>query len=144
MLISIIPILLFVFAGPYPEPYLLVRTKTKISVVDLTSVYSISIIDGLNTDIKHLDIDPFRKEMYFEDGEIIFQSNFDGSNRRPVSKKAKNIWAFALDWVGKRLFWVRSHKKKVINVSRKDFKFRNIILINNETISSLAVDPDAT
>ena len=112
--------------------------------MDLTSVYSISIIDGLNTDIKHLDIDPLRKEMYFEDCEIIFQSNFDGSNRRPVSKKAKNIWAFALDWIGKRLFWVRSHKKKVINVSRKDFKFRNIILINNETISSLAVDPDAT
>jgi hypothetical protein len=121
MLISLIPILLFVFTGPYPEPYLLVRSKTKIAVVDLTSVYSISIIDGLyNTDVKHLDIDPLRKEMYFEVCEIMFQSNFDGSNRRPVhSKKAKNIWAFALDWVGKRLFWVRSHKKKVINVSRE-------------------------
>ncbi len=137
---------MYLFIGPLPEPYLFVASKTKIAVVHLTSAYSMSILEGRNnSDIKNLEIDPFEEKIYFVDDEKIYQSNFDGTNRSLTSKYFSNsdIWAFALDWKGKRLFWVKSSKKNVIKVGTIDLKFSNDFETNNTNILSLAVDPDA-
>jgi hypothetical protein len=117
-------------------------------VVHLTSTYSKSIIEGRNnSDIKNLEIDPVEQKIYFEDQKRIYYSNFDGNKKRLTSKSFKNsdILAFALDWMGKRLFWVKSipSGKTFIQVSSMDFKYSNVIVTENEKISSLAVDPDA-
>ena len=115
-------------------------------MVHLTSAYSVSIVEGRkNSDIKNLQIDPVEEKIYFEDSKIIYQSNFDGNNQRPTSKYLNNsdIWAFALDWMGKQLFWVKSSNKTVIKVGTVDLKFSKDIETNNGHISSLAVDPDA-
>ncbi len=133
------------FIGPLPEPYIFVATKTKIAVVHLTSAYSVSIVEGpKNSDIKNLQIDPIEEKIYFEDRNIIYQYNFDGKNLRLTSKYLNNsdIWAFALDWIGKQLFWVKSSNKNVIKVGTVDLKFSKDIETNNGNISSLAVDPD--
>ena len=137
---------LYVFIGPFPEPFLFVATKTKIAVVHLTSTYSKCIIEGRNnSDIKNLEIDPVEQKIYFEDQNRIYYSNFDGTKKSLTSKGSKNsdIWAFALDWMGKRLFWVKSSKKNVIHVSSMDFTYSTDIVTKGENISSLAVDPDA-
>ena len=137
---------MYVFIGPFPEPYLFVASKTKIAVVHLTSTYSMSIVEGRNnSDIKALEIDPVKEKIFFEDQQRIYRSNFDGTNTSLTSKDWKNsdIWAFALDWLGKRLFWVKSSNKTVIKVGTIDFKYSNDMVTNNKTISSLAVEPDA-
>ena len=105
-----------------------------------------SIVEGRNNrDIKNLEIDPFEEKIYFQDNKKIYQSNFDGTNQSLTSKHFDNsdIWAFALDWKGKRLFWVKSSRKNVIKVGTIDLKFANDIETNKKHISSLAVDPDA-
>ncbi len=115
-------------------------------MVHLTSAYSVSIVERrINSDIKGLEIDPVKEKIYFEDQKKIYQSNFDGTNQSLISDDRRNsdIWAFALDWMGKRLFWVKSSEKTVINVGTIDFKYSTDIVNSGENISSLAVDPDA-
>ncbi len=116
-----------------------------IGVVHLTSAYAIAIIEGRrNSDIKSFEIDPVKEKIYFDDQKRIYESNFDGTNQSLTSKDWKNsdIWAFAMDWMGKRFFWVKSRKKTIISIGTLDFKYSNDIVTGNE-IYSLAVDPDA-
>ena len=116
-------------------------------MVHLTSAYSVSIVEGRDdSDFKNLEIDPFEEKIYFQDNKSIYQSNYDGTNYKLIQSKDfknLNIWAFALDWLGKRLLWVKSSNKSVIKIGTMDFKYSIDMVTNNETISSLAVDPDA-
>ena len=133
------------YAGPYPEPYLIVSSRNEIAIVDLTSVYSKSIIDGKRQHkaIRNFNIDPLRKILYFQDGMSIYQSKLDGSNATFVSKNERNfdIWKFAFDWLGKRLFWVRWEEKRIILVGSVDLQNLRWFVNHEEDILNLAVDP---
>jgi hypothetical protein len=135
------------FSGPYPEPYVLVKSKAKIAVVDLTSVYSTPVIEGLNQSAKSYgwEIDPVERKMYFENFQQIYGSNFDGSGKQLVSDERENsfISLFTLDWIGKHLFFVKSFERDRIMTSTLNFTFIRTFLIKNKTISSLAVDSNA-
>jgi hypothetical protein len=135
------------FSGPYPEPHLLVKTKTKIAVVDLTSVYSTSVIEHLDqsTKFRSWQIDPVERKMYFEDFQKIYQSNFDGSNKQLASDDRENafISLFALDWIGKHFFYVKSFRMNRIMTSTLNLMKITTVLVANRNVSSLALDSNA-
>ena len=125
--------------GPYPEPYLIVSSKKEIAIVDLTSVYKKSIING-RQDIRNSAIDPTKKLLYFQDETSIYQANLEGSSTSLISKNFA-IWTFAFDWWSKRLFWVDSENKRTVMVGSIDFQHSSQFVNHNEDILSLAVDP---
>ena len=127
------------FTGPYPEPYLIVSSRKEIGIVHLTSVYKKTITDG-RIAISNFFIDPFRQLLYFHDGMSIYQSNLDGSNTSLVNGNF-DIWTFAFDYMGKRLFWVHSTSKRTIIVGSLDFQNSRQFVIHKKDILSLAVDP---
>ena len=127
------------YTGPYPEPYLIVSNRKEIAIVDLTSVYKKSIIQG-SWCIKNHAIDPFRKLLYFQDGVNIYRSNLDGSNTSLVPNNF-DTWTFTFDWLGKRFFWVESKNKTIITVRSVDFQYSIPLVNHKEDILSLAVDP---
>ena len=130
---------LFNYTGPYPEPYLIVSSRKEIAVVDLTSVYKKSIIQG-RWRIKSHAIDPFQKLLYFQDGVNIYRSNLDGSNTSLVPNNF-DTWTFTFDWLGKRLFLVESRNKTIITVRSVDFQYSTPLVNHKEDILSLVVDP---
>ena len=130
---------LYHLTGPYPEPYLIVSSRKEVAIVDLTSVYKKSIVHRRSA-ISKSAIDPFQKLLYFQDGTRIYQSNLGGSNTSSVSRDF-DIWAFAFDWWGKRLFWVQSKRKSIITVGSINFQHSRVFVDHKEDILSLAVDP---
>ena len=85
------------------------------------------------------------RKMYFENFRKVYKSNFDGSDKQLVSNDTENshISLFALDWIGKQLFYVKSHPRN--RIIRSTLKFKVVIthLINDKNISSLVVDSNA-
>jgi hypothetical protein len=54
-----------------------------------------------------LIIDPVEEKMFFKSGRKVYGANFDGSDKEVIYKNGKNaVQVFALDWIGRRLFWV--------------------------------------
>ncbi|CAB4023673.1 Hypothetical predicted protein, partial [Paramuricea clavata] len=123
---------------PFPEPYLLAVSETRISVVDLSSNYSTIVIDERYS-IKNLIIDPVGKNMYFKSGTKVYRTNFDGSDKEVIYEDA--IQVFALDWIGRRMFWVDSEETKSITVGNVNFSNGTYFHLSENNIGSLAVDP---
>ena len=125
---------------------MIVSTRNKIAVVDLTSVYSKSIIDASqNNAIQKLDLDPLQNTLYFQDDKSIYQSKLDGSNTALLSDKVenRNVWTFAFDSWGKRLFWVNFKERYIIHVAFVDFQDQKYFVHNQGVdVLSLAVDPN--
>jgi hypothetical protein len=114
----------------------------RIAVVDLSSNYSTIVIDE-RYDIKNVIIDPVQEKMYFKSGKKVYRANFDGSDKEVIYQDEKRaIQVFALDWIGRRMFWVDSKKTKTITVG--NVKLYNAIdfHVGENNIASLAVDPN--
>jgi hypothetical protein len=80
--------------------------------------------------------------MFFKSGTNVFRANFDGSEKEVIYQDEENaISLFALDWIGRRMFWVDSKKSKSIFVGNVNFSYGDFYVSENN-IASLAVDPN--
>ncbi|CAB4009734.1 pro-epidermal growth factor [Paramuricea clavata] len=128
--------------GLFPEPYLLVVSETRVAVVHLLSNYSTIVANEPNR-IKNLIIDPVEEKMYFKSGIKVYRANLDGSNRKVIYQdKVYPIRLFALDWIGRRMFWVYSKKKKSIFTGNLNLSNGLEITESEIRFESLAVDPN--
>ena len=80
--------------------------------------------------------------MYFRSETGIFRANFNGYDNENIYNNYKGvIQIFAFDWIGRRMYIVKTDSAKVIFGA--DMKFVNRIELHSsaEDILSLAVDP---
>ena len=115
-------------------------SDTKIAVVDLNSNYSNIVIHGFQN-IKNFIIDPSDEKMYFKSERGISRANFDGYDNEVIYNYEGVIQIFAFDWIGRRMYIVKTDSAKVIFGA--NIKFANRIQLHSsaEDILSLAVDP---
>ena len=79
--------------------------------------------------------------MYFKSGRKVYRANFDGSDKEVIYEDAIEI--FALDWIGRRMFWVDSGQTKSIIVGNVDISNGTYFHVSENNIGSLAVDPNS-
>ena len=121
---------------------MLAVSETRIAVVDLTSNYSTVVINERDG-IKNLTIDPVEEHMYFKSGTKVYRANFDGSDKEVIYEDEENaIRIFALDWIGRRMFWVDSNKTKSIFVGNVNFTNGTDFHASVNNIASLAANPN--
>ena len=111
---------LFFTLGPYSEPYLLVRSSSTITAIDLKTLNKTVVISGLGA--AAMDIDTVEKSLYFRDGNSISKFNLDpdGSNMcAEVIVKNAAARDLAIDWLGRRMFWTEYSKKRICAANLK-------------------------
>ena len=131
---------IIIFSGLYPQPYLLIRSKSKIEAVDMLTQDKIPIMTGLKNSFG-LAIDIKDKKVYFGDGNgSISEVNFDGSGRKVILKNA-NVYKMAVDWIGRRIFWTKSPLERKIFVVNMDGKNKRTLTTTQGFTYGIAVDP---
>lgn len=63
--------------------------------------------------------DMVERKMYFKDGKDIYRAKFDGTAKEIVMKNADPRW-MAIDWIGRRLFWVSTRTVEMSTLKGKD------------------------
>ena len=140
------------FIGFFPEPYLLSYIDDDtIIAIDLRTLHTTVAFSGLkNNGWTNLFVDYVGMKIYFNHGLKICRGNFDASNKE-VLPSQDDISTFALDWIGRRLFWVHGRSRPLlfwypdgrsreIYTGSLDLKFKRSLLTHVRGIDSLAVD----
>ncbi len=108
----------------------------------MTSNYSTFVINEQN--IENLIIDPIDDKMYFKTDIGVNRANFDGNNKEVIYQhEKKHIRLFALDWIGRQMFFVYTTLTTSIFVGSMNLTNDLPLHDSEESISSLAVDPNA-
>ena len=82
--------------------------------------------------------------MYFKSGRKVYRANFDGSDEEVIYEDEKSaIQVFALDWIGRRMFWVDSNETKSIIVGNVNLSNGIYFHVSENNIGSLAVDANS-
>ena len=116
------------FTGSYPEPYLLIRTRTEILATDLATLDTTVIMRGLEyDDYEGLDIDMEGNKIYFTDVSHIYRANFDGTGKERIVENAEP-YDITIDWIRRRIFWSDFNYKGKINVASLDGQARREII----------------
>ena len=129
------------FSDLYPHPYLFIRSRSEIEAVDLLT-HDVTRVaerlgngDGLAIDIKE-------KKLYFGDGNgSLSKANFDGSGRKVILKNAK-VYKMAIDWIGRRIFWIKFPWERRIFVVNMDGKHERTLTRTQARTFGIAVDPN--
>ena len=117
--------LLFFTSGPYYEPYLLVRSRSAITAIDLKTLNKTVVISGLGG--AAMDIDTVEKRLYFQDGSSISKLNLDADICAEVIVKNTAARDLAIDWLGRRMFWT-DYSKKRISVANLNGTSRHVLV----------------
>ena len=129
------------FPDLYPHPYLFIRSASEIEAVDLLTHDVTRVADKLG-DGYGLAIDIKEGILYFGDGNgSLSKANFDGSGRNVILKNAK-VYKMAVDWIGRRIFWIKTGSDKHIFVVNMDGKHERTLAITPEVPYGIAVDPN--
>ena len=119
-----------------------IRSRSEIKAVDLLTHDVTRVADRLGND-DGLAIDIKEKKLYFGDGNgSLSKANFDGSCRKVILKNAK-VDKMAIDWIGRRIFWIKSTLgEKRVFVVNMDGKHERTLTSTQEVPWSIAVDPN--
>ena len=125
-------------AGPYPEPYLFIRSETEILAIDLLTLDTTVVISGLTS--AAMDIDTVKKKLYFRKGNNISRANYDGSS---VEVIVQNVtpWRVRVDWKGRRIFWTNFNNE--ISMATLNGQERRVLRTTEDWVYDLAVDSNA-
>lgn len=128
-----------IFTGPYPEPYLLVRTTSGIVATDLLTLDMKVLINWTKTYEYGLDVDMKKKKLYFSNQHCIYEANLDGTGKETV---LENVSAndIAIDWKGRRILWNDYAGKEVFAVNLDDNESKVLVRSKNEYVIHIAVD----
>ena len=129
------------FPDLYPHPYLFIRSPSEIEAVDLLTYDVTRVVDKLGNG-NGLAIDIKERILYFGDGNrSLSKANFDGSGRNVILKNAK-VYKMAVDWIGRRIFWIKTGSDKRIFVVNMDGKHERTLTSTQEDPYGIAVDPN--
>ena len=129
------------FPDLYPHPYLFIRSGSEIEAVDLLTHDVTRVVDKLG-DGYALAIDIKERILYFGDGNgSLSKANFDGSGRKVILKNAK-VHNMAIDWIGRRIFWIKDPLEKRIFVVNMDGKHERTLTSTQGEPWGIAVDPN--
>ena len=127
----------FYILGPYPEPYLLVRTTRGIVAVDLVTLDSTDLISWAKTYEYGLDVDMKEGKLHFANQQHIYQANLDGTDNKTVIRNA-SANDVAIDSKGRRILW-NDYAGKEIFVMNLETKERKV-LIKCDDVMHIEVD----
>ena len=131
----------YFFPDLYPHPYLFIRSGSEIEAVDLLTHDVTRVADKLG-DGYGLAIDIKERILYFGDGNgSLSKANFDGSRRKVILKNAK-VYKMAIDWIGRRIFWIKIPLEKRIFVVNMDGKHERTFKSTEKYPEGIAVDPN--
>ena len=126
-------------AGPYPEPYLFIRSETEILAIDFLTLDTTVVISGLTG--RAMDIDTVDKKLYFRKGNTISRANYDGSSVEVIVQNAKP-WNVRVDWKGRRIFWTNDDSND-ISMATFNGQERRVFRTPGNVPNDLAVDSNA-
>ena len=129
----------YISAGPYPEPYLFIRSHSEILAIDLLTLDTTVIISGLTN--WAMDIDTVDKKLYFGNVSNISRANYDGSSVEVIVPDA-NPAKVRVDWKGRRIFWTQLFNKEILMATVNGQKRRVLRATENWPLD-LAVDSNA-
>ena len=132
-------LIIIISAGPYPEPYLFIRSRNEILAIDLLTLDTTVVISGL-TDVA-MDIDTIDKKLYFREGNNISRANYDGSSEEVIVQNAEP-WRVRVDWKGRRIFWT-TYRNKEILMATLNGQERRVLRTTEDWALDLAVDSNA-
>ncbi|CAB3995853.1 Hypothetical predicted protein [Paramuricea clavata] len=128
------------YEGSYPEPYLLIRTRTKILATDLATFDTTVVMRSLQyNENEGLDIDTLGKKIYFTNASHIYRANFDGTGKETIVENA-GPYDITIDWIGRRIFWTVLESEGKINVASLDGQARRVF-VNTHYPEHVKVDP---
>ncbi|XP_028406482.1 low-density lipoprotein receptor-related protein 1B-like [Dendronephthya gigantea] len=134
------------YAGPYPEPYLLVRLPAEIVATDLESLDTTVLIRGLkHSAFKYgLEFDYMEKKIYFTEARHIYRMNFEGGNKEIFVENTDPV-DIAIDWKGRRIFWITSknQRRKIMVMSLDRGNTIAKVFVDNEWMTCLEIDSAA-
>jgi hypothetical protein len=129
---------LFFFSGPYPEPFLFINEgNSGIHAIDLLTEDKTVVIRGLR-DNYGMAIDTVEMKIYFRNGTSILRTNLDGTSVE-VFVPNVDVSKMAIDWIGRRLIWVRRGDGRIFVIYLHD-KQRRALTEEITVFKDIAVD----
>ncbi len=116
---------------------MLIRSKSEIQTIDLTTLKTSVVIGGLVG--KAMGMDNVDNKLYFADNNGISRAKVDDMCAE-VFLKNITVDDIAIDWLKRRIFWVE-HLKKRIFVSDLNVTGKRVVISTTSYPSSIAVDP---
>ena len=111
--------------GPYAEPYLLIKSKSEIYAIDLTTLNTTVVIGGIAGG--RMDIDTVDNKLYIADNNSISRVNLDDICVEVILQNV-SVGDMAIDGWARRIFWTEYLEKKIFVADLGDKKKR--VLIN--------------
>ena len=133
-------LIIIISAGPYPEPYLFIRSWNEIRAIDLLTLDTTVVISGLTR--LAMDIDTVDKKLYFRKGNNISRANYDGSSEEVIVQNA-DPYRVRVDWKGRRIFWTKYGSDKDISMATLNGQERRVLRTTENGPLDLAVDSNA-
>ncbi len=124
--------------GLHAENYLLIRSKSEIHAIDLTTLNTRVVMGGLEAG-RAMEIDILDNKLYFANNNGL--SRADGEDMcAEVIFQNISVSDMAIDWLKRRIFWVEYLKKRVF-VSYLNVTERRVMINTTSYPYSIAVDP---
>ena len=130
------------FSGPYPQPYLFIRSSSEIKAIDLLT-HDTTVVIPTQKPPKYtqyaMAIDTVDMKLYFGENGGISRANLDGTGVEVILKEA-NVHRMAIDWIGRRIFWTKIPLERRIFVVNLDGKEKRQLITTERRPYGIAVD----
>ena len=131
---------MFYLIGPYPEPYLFIRSKNEIKAIDLLTVDTTCVVRGLKYHYSMpIATDPVDNKLYFTNGTNLARSRLDGTDTEVILKMV-DPEDMAIDWIRRLIFWTQGNERKIL-VANLNGKDKKVLKLTQYRPRSIAVDP---
>ncbi|CAB4037593.1 Hypothetical predicted protein [Paramuricea clavata] len=118
------------YKGPYAEPYLLIKSKSEIHAIDLTTLDTTVIIGGIAG--RTMDIDTVDNKLYIADNNSISRVNLDDICVEVILQNV-SVRDMAIDLLrsSRRIFWTEYLEKQIFVADLGDKKKRVLMKTTN-------------
>ncbi|CAB4012232.1 Hypothetical predicted protein, partial [Paramuricea clavata] len=124
------------YKGPSAEPYLLIKSKSEIHDIDLTTLNTTVVIRGLTG--RKMEIDTVDNNLYIADNNSISRINLVDMCVEVILQNV-SVDDMAVDWIQRRLYWAEYSKKRIFEANL-DGKNKTVLINTTSYPSSIAMD----
>jgi hypothetical protein len=118
------------------QPYLLIKSKSEIHAIDLTTLNTTVVISGLARGT--MNIDTVDNNLYIADNNSIARVNLDEMCVEVILQNV-TVVDMTINWIERRLYWA-GYSKKQIFAANLDGNNRNVLMDTTSYPSSIAMD----
>ena len=138
LFLFLLQLLAFFVLGVYSELYLLIRSSSTLTAIDLKTLNTTGVIGGLGG--AAMDIDRIENKLYFQDKNSISRFNLDEDICVEVVVENATAQALAIDWKGRRLFWTEQRDQRVM-VANLNGTETTVLVNTTKKPHAIALDP---